>query len=602
MGIAEASRSSGCAPRGSGRMPALLRAGMLLLCVTVAGAGCEDDERRVFTQLHRVRVLGAVPGVQTTDGRLARVCRPSDAADGDRVTLLDVALTSDSRWMWSDGLLWDELDTSIHPGDNVRTSAHAAGLPVGSGDADGPHPELASSWGLALDCVDLLAEDGDADAYACGGTEYASGTIRQVEHVSRQARRRLGHDVMLLIDLSGSLSGWVDKDTYREGPAAEIELSPQFGQLASDRFEVRLAAAIDFVETLNVEDRLGVLGFQEPGMIVPCASAASDSLGKLRDCFGDNRDVWIRTDPSTDPRSAHPIDEYLFGRSVDRSNLWEAVAFAWDFLDDRLGERPEPDTSGRTRQIVVITDGPDTSSVSETLTPCTSPASATRFADVSERVDALEAAGRPPIQVHFVQFESKGYPGRDPRQMELACRTGGHHMFINSNFLPWQQSTRLSDSLFTALASIRLSFMGHWSLALKVGALTSDSVLPVGTPRGHLYALEGALRLREGANLADRDVFAFLGVGEHPDGTGVEGWDQRPAIRKPCAADVECGAFAESDDCTIICSAETHTCPNGPDGILAPDGVTACTDGDTTGFCCDGACLPSNEQCAACAP
>jgi hypothetical protein len=39
----------------------------------------------------------------------------------------------------------------------------------------------------------------------------------------------------------------------------------------------------------------------------------------------------------------------------------------------------------------------------------------------------------PRIKIHFIQFESKGHQGRDPRQVEVNCVTDGHYQFVSSN-------------------------------------------------------------------------------------------------------------------------------------------------------------------------
>jgi hypothetical protein len=193
-------------------------------------------------------------------------------------------------------------------------------------------------------------------------------------------------------------------------------LPQNFGEVASDRTGLRLAAARRLLGILNTEDRFGALAFGENiTLSVPCSDAINDIQQDLDTCFGArNRDIW-----------AAGIDG-LQATTGGRSNLWSAVKTAYDFL------RNLRDTQ-RSNHIVVLTDGPDTCAGENRLTcatPCTT-------ADYTGFLDQLETDADDPnsvkIHVHFVQFESLGYPGRDARQDEVSCVTGRHNQLHNSN-------------------------------------------------------------------------------------------------------------------------------------------------------------------------
>ena len=143
---------------------------------------------------------------------------------------------------------------------------------------------------------------------------------------------------------------------------------------------------------------------------------------------------------------------------------------------DFLQGVPEPRAS---RHIVVVTDGPDTCQAGPDA-PC----SAVTSADILSRIDQADA----PIAVHFVQFESAGYPGRDSQQLEVACASGGHYRFINSGALD-STGPALIETLTDALMAVRTSMRG----TLHVVAELAD--LGVAADPGQLVLLTGVVKL-----------------------------------------------------------------------------------------------------------
>ncbi|MCC6620645.1 MAG: VWA domain-containing protein [Deltaproteobacteria bacterium] len=518
-------------------------------------------------------VVSAYPAVKAGDGAWVRVC----AADARLATgiITNVVLASTQRR--PDGAGPRDDDLSIRPGDVVEARTVGGDLPV---DID---LETAGHLGLELDCIDPQPQP-NPSAGGCQGA-VPSAQLDGVDYVAHTPSRAEAHDVILLIDQSGSIGGIVAPDEgYREDEDGRFDLPNNFGDLASDRFSLRLAAARAFTDSLNEADRLGVIAFGErlangAGLKVPCADAAGlDVQAGLAACFGPDREPWHATSG---------IDS-LRGDALGRSNLWRAVQAAYDFL----AARP---ASAASNHIVVLTDGPDTCVDGESLTRCASRCSTVTHDHVLERIqaDQVDPDARR-IQIHFVQFESLGYDGRDPRQVEAACLSGGHYQYINSNDYPRDQLAALQESLDQALRNVRFALMGHWALAAAVPAYAQGAPAPAGSPPGALYGLSGALVVRASSHLVSADREFPFGVGQGAGATSAPAWDRRPTVLKPCGSASDCGG-TDGPACSVVCSRETHVCPAGAVGITLPD--TAACD---AGSCCDGQCVTTGSACQAC--
>ncbi|MGM0576756.1 MAG: vWA domain-containing protein [Myxococcota bacterium] len=523
-------------------------------------------------------VIGAYPAAKDAGGTWRRQCGGGDPEG----LLLNAAFVSTARdATWSDERPPDR-DNSLHPGDAVDFHA------VDGEGVEDPEPirlDRPEVFDLEVSCLDRLP---DSNLGSCQGGP-GSVELQASRHVGL-AERRQGQNVVLLVDQSGSMSGLVERSTFTESTSPDVPTD--FAPNASDRNNIRLTAAKRFTQTLNEEDRLGVLAFGE-GLAerfrVPCASSdvnGLDAREKLDTCFGRDRDLWM---PPPDSRHAYGgIDE--LGSGVEgRANLWEAVDLAYDFLRDR-DDRDHPN------HIVVVTDGPDTCTASGDATPCETPCSDVTFEDVRDRVLSDQEAGQPPIHVHFVQFEAPGYPGRDPRQVEIACESLGHYQFINSNAFSDTQLAAFQQALEQAMLNVRSSLMGWWQLAAGSEGLKRHSAQPGGTPKGAMYALSGTLTVRASSNLVDTDEPFAFGVGQGAGARDARQWDRRPTMRKACSSASDCGATSEPGACREVCSASTGLCLDGSEPVSRPDGAP-CEDG---GICCDGACQPSGTVCSAC--
>ena len=358
----------------------------------------------------------------------------------------------------------------------------------------------------------------------------------------------------------------------------------------TDRNRSRQAAAVDFIGDLNGNDWLVVIAFQEQeahtGLDVLCSAPPLEPTGDLADepeyvrqainCFGVNRGI------VEDAVRQH------YGREGGRTPLWSAVRAAWELL-----QRGDLDVPAN-RHIVVIGDGPDTCTADTEefvrygveeegglAGPMTRPAcSSVSYATLRDQLTSQqEASGAVPVHIHFVQLQAAGYREPDPRQQELACLTAGHHVFIDArNVDPANPSWDLETAIGEALRRVRASFAGHWVVQARVPALGAPDALAPGA----LHALTGSFTLRGGTFGREDRIFRFDGGGTRPS----ESWDQRPAFRRGCESDEQCGAMTEA--CRVHCSPEQALCLLPP--ALAPDGE-ACQDASgITGACEAGAC------------
>jgi len=503
----------------------------------------------------------------------------------------------------------DERDKSIHPLDVIDgpDSGNDARVVDGSAEDD-MKLGVAANYDISLDCLDPLPGGYDEDLVACSGASGSVG-VEGVHHETFQSRRRNGHDIIILVDQSGSTMGLVDKDSLKESDNPAI--SGTFGDLASDAAGYRIAAVKQFIGQLNAEDRIGVVTFGDNGTLTsPCFGASEGWPADLENCFGINRDFWM---PPHTAGSLAGLDS-LIGEAKGRANLWEAVHESYRFLNNRFDDptfvnraRNENATAPPTKHIVVITDGPDTCARGEAQNDCESVCSTVGFEDMMALLDETQLkaetdASVVPIQIHFVQFESRGYQGRDARQMEAACVSGGHYQYVNSNLFPFANTQAFISSLEVAMLNVRLSLMGYWGIALDIPYLAEDAGGMLGSPPGQLYGASGVIQLESTANVLAQDKPFPFGVGQGEGAPAATVWDRRPTVRKPCNAASQCGADGTAGDCTIYCSTETMICPKGNTGTQANDGITQCSVSGTgeTGWCCEGACLPAGTECTAC--
>jgi len=557
-----------------------------LLCLGLASAfvlpaaitGC-DSSARIYQQrvtFQYGEIVSAYPGKRQADGTWERVC-DAGAVDG---ILTNIALVSSQRKAAAGATSVDDRDQGIRPRDVVEARVVEGGNP---GDID---LTTLANIGFELDCIDPSPAP-DANNSACQGAQ-PTAQLDEVRYAANNVDRAAGHNVLLLIDQSGSTAGLVNDGTFLEDTPSRVLFPQNFGEIASDRTDERIAAATKFIDSLNKGDRFGAIAFGEGDgtsatLTVPCDGAQGGVQQGLDTCFGVNRSIW--TTAAAIPR--------LGSREGGRANLWEAVDTAYSFIKNLNDTK-------RANHIVVLTDGPDTCARGETLGGCQTSCSTVNYEAVRTRLEAdLNVPNAIPVRIHFVQFESKGYPGRDARQVEAACLTGGHYQYLNSNKFPRDQQNQLSSAMTVAMNNVRYSLMGHWQVAARVSGYVDSG--PSGSLPGFLYALSGTFTIKASSNLKTLDQPFRFDVGRGGSDGGIPpSWDHRPTIRKPCTAATDCGAGGDGSACTIICSEETLTCPGRAAGVTAPNLFSCDATGGGAGFCCDGTCEGIGGGCSSC--
>jgi hypothetical protein len=399
--------------------------------------------------------------------------------------------------------------------------------------------------------------------------------------------------VALLIDQSGSMRGFVDEaNGYREGPLGTFPVPGDDVRVrvASDPTNTRLSAAIDFINKLNANDQLIVFTYHESedaNIQVPCTEQPLPATGDLAGereyirkalaCFGVNRDLILRQVASA------------FGEEGGRTPLWDAVQTAYRFLQrDDVG-------ADTIRHIVVVADGPDTCNSesiegiqagarSVTSGQCSSVAYEQVF---NEIVNGNAEPGAVPVHVHFVQLQTRGYPTRDGRMMELACATQGLYQFVNGNDFPrtatGEPEKELDLALTEALARVRYSLLGYWTLAADTAAFAVGPGAAGHIAPGTVYGVSGTVTLGGGELVKQDKIQPFDAAGT--DNWGP--WDLRVAFARSCEADADCTTGAVNP-CQVYCAEQEGLCLATP---FARPNATACTTGDgTAGQCCGGVC------------
>jgi len=524
-----------------------MRRSALVSCLAVTAFACADEVQgfSLTPRFQQLQVVSASPAKQQADGSWQRVCGLG-ASDG---IITNVLFLSSQRSSMLNGQ--HDSDVSVRPGDDIDSRE------VDGKRDDDIHLTSSANVELALDCINPADTSGNACLGVLLGAAPTSASIR---YAANSASRKQGHNLMLLIDMSGSMHGVGEGD----------------GTTGSDPLDLRLAAARRLVGILNSQDRIGIVPFAESAGIV--AEGQIDRMAAGQGfAFG-----------PPDPERRNAEIDSLAGVGGGRSNLWGAVKGAYDFLRDTVHE-----VDG-SNHIIVLSDGPDTCG-GEQRKSCTTPCATADLAALRAQMERDYAdLGAPKVHVHFVQFESLGYPGRDPHQVEVACITGGHYQFINSNVLPRTTPDAFQEALDTAVANVRFTLMGSWQLAVAVPAYASE------VAAGDLYGLQGAVTVREASHLvvASDKTFPF-GFGQGQGAPSATHWDRRPTLRKPCGGFADCGATSDPGVCRVVCSPETLTCtPDAQEKVL-PELAGCLADPSTPGFCCGGICETAGT-CAAC--
>ena len=437
----------------------------------------------------------------------------------------------------------------------------------------------------------------------------ANGTPTAVAYRERAGRchpqkENTRLNVALLLDHSGSVSGFVDKDSFKEDNPKKV--SPPQTLLPSDPKNVRISAVESFVQALNERDRLVGFYYNEE---ITVRVAADDNLL----CIGgsDNGEKCVQnSDCSTGncfPGGAQGTDKFAietvqkgaslaFGANKKsriylqtalndkvkyggkgRTPLWEALNTAYDFL-------AKAPVDGN-RHIVIVGDGPDTCTESEDFTfkgsggDCRQPCQEAFTTFRNLRIKMAKA--NYPVTVHFVQFQSHGYQQPDAHMMELACRTGGTFQFINSREIPDEKADAMSTAMTRAMLRVRYALAGNWRVGYRMQAMQkNDVVFP-----GKSYSLAGHIRFQ------NQSFPSLDGAYKHDSSwrfaLDADNVDRRMVFRKPCYTHADCGG---SDECSPNHCSPAGMCVPSP----APDKLPC---GDGTKRCCKGKCEAKCDTC-----
>jgi hypothetical protein len=699
------SRQRGIAPR----IGPIGTAGALLVVSAAMFIACDNNAnfQPIPFNFKELQIVSAVAAIEDA-GAWRPLCGKESNQAGEQTLpdgfILNALFLTYSRDQLSEDA---DADVSLRPFDlvNKRQVQGAA-----DDDIDLTN---TSNYSSTLDCLETSRHlDSSESAPFAPPTNqcddgYSNPTVQldSVAYKQFTADRSVGHNVLVLLDQSGSTKGLVDDVTKKEGKNIS-NFGSNFQSLASDYYDLRHTAAQQFISTLNSADSVGIIGFGEgieatDNLMVPCQSPYANTgqvENDLNVCFGTDRQMWTGAEcQAFDPDGEGPLsyaasdlachngqcqrtgtcegdssyecmvdsdcvnacdtltntctkspdvacaassdceaigpcsgvpELWSVGASwfcggfggalgtakMGRSNLWTAVDRAYSYLS---GEVPGSvattvsDTS-RSRHIVVIGDGPDTCDAkSATYASCevSGRCGDTDLTDIISRIDAdIDNPNKTPVTIHFVQFESQGYRGRDPRQVEVSCLTGGHYQFINSETMSKAQTTNLQQALNQAVMNVRHSLMGYWQFAHKAPVLSENGKMQGGgTPPGSLFAFGGILNVKEEMNLEPASkkpgsVIQPYGVGRGEGAKDAPNWDRRPTIGKACAAPTDCvfsdaanGTVANTSECHIVCSDETNLCPGGLDGAQKRDSAQC-----SSGACCGGTCQSDAAECLAC--
>ncbi len=592
-----------------------MRAMCLLLLVCALGAcdGTAKVSGIIHHQADELYVIGAVPYRATdVDGALrdSPVCRPEDGApDG---LLLQFVYKGYGTKGGSD------LDLAIRPGDRIiKTKVTEARMAASFGTVSLSCIEEALRGAvrcaLGADCApgetcDPSPGKGfcvDALASCYSGVQVAGVPVEDVSYRAHTPERGVPIGVAILVDMSGSNKGFVkpyppyhEVDNQDPSGLHEDALT-DFLPRGSDPNGTRMNAVKTIIENLNEDDRSIVFGFNEYGIDVVCALPGdpdADDAVKKDNCYTSNKSITLGSG------RFGPLDDYK-SQVGGRSPLWTAIYEAYGYMRDHPRTQATP-----FKHIVVITDGPDTCAEGPDLDRCSGPCAEDYNATWEETRNAiLQDPYTNRIPVHFIQYQAKGYRDRDPRQMELACLTGGHHLFMNS--LEFDK-TILMQAFQDKARLLRYTFGGIWEAALPLAALGDEQALPP----GRVFGVAGAGSLVPGdeslVGLEQHFIFELTN----------DAVDRRVHVRKPCATDADCPGPEEQDPCgsrVWWCGEQDHVCRaaaawsengGGRESCGHVDAVVRIQNRDLTGgtgtsthevslgdvpsVCCTGACTP----------
>ncbi len=561
----------------------ILAASSLASCDSTAKFSIPD---RKFSD---VQLITTFPAFIAEDGSITRVCGPAMTNEIDlEPNGVEFNLNFVSTSLKNPACEADR-DLAIKEGELIELS------PVRT---TGSSSTVSNqNFSVTLDCVEPRGGAGGSCPTGIQGDSLtpASVAFESVAGRCSPSKPSTWLNVALLIDASGSTSGLVDPTTYREDnplPDTPSVLEP------SDPGDARITAARLFVQSLNSRDRAIAYYFNEKN---PGTVAASDNKG----CVGGNDGKACLTDadcgsgfclagenpqgntfellalPDAQSKAfgnSTASREYLYAALEDskikdggegRAPLWQSIDVAYQHLKSTVKEN---------RHIVILTDGPDTCSHGEELTYVSSDG-ACRTPCLNVDVDFEKLRQKMvddgyPVQLHFIQWQSKGYKQPDAQMMEMACRSGGTYQFLNFEEMNKSDLDGLSSAMTQAITRVRYALGGTWRVGLKLNAMQKPPQGSVAT--GEVWAVGGFVQFKNQLFPSLDSVYNYSTSWKFGFDTGNQ--DRRLLFRKACTAASDCGG---SDTCGA------NHCDAG--GLCrtksAPDKLPC-----SGGLCCDGVC------------
>ncbi len=589
-------------------------AGFVLVAALGASASCGESTYRLstfqFNTNHPMEVVSVFPAVRGEDGTYQRQCESLDG-DGNAAVadslLFSIVLNGTLR----DGDSNRDLDDSIRPGDLLKVDPSTRnvveiGITIVEDDFE-----------VELECLEPYPDPDMQGSAECQGR--MASPRNEPERLDYRSHFDLtlrpstsdkdAMAVAILVDQSGSMRGFITEDEGLEAKPDSPFEGGDFKVRATDPDRHSLSAVKQFASLLNANDRLGVFQFGEAvgdtARIVCDLSPEKDEATRRRECFGINRTVVFGCSSAEIQKGCQLKGTdfmKLQANARGRTPLWSAVEDVYRFMRDEV--------DAQVRHVIVITDGPDTCHPdSPDFQPvlrrykngkylefkqdgaCSNVSFdellATLEVDIRDTQGALLPSNQVPVHVSFLQLQAMGYRDRDPRQQEVACRTGGHYLFVNAWDLP-RETGSSEPPLGTALRELavpRLRGMlaGAWTLAVDVPDLATRHLQP-----GSEMAVAGTIRMQKGQVTPDAQYDLRVGYVDPFDlGNHIPRLDQRVAFRIPCGASDSCDWYPQDECSQVACRAG--------DAVCAPTHAPEQAACGTGGACCWGGCLTPGD-------
>ncbi len=543
-----------------------------------------------------VQVVSGFPAHIDDTGTIVRVCgAPLDDSD---VQLSPNGVEFNLNFVSTElksPLCDGDRDQSIKEGELIELTRVRAS---GSNSTVGPN-----NFQISLNCIEPRGVPGAACTTGIAGQALTPAAVNYVSLAGRcdPSREDTRLNVALVLDHSGSVSGFIDGKTNKEdNPAKRI---PPETLKPSDPSNSRIPAAEFFVESLNARDRLIGYYFNEKVNVqvagsdnITCVGGSKDGKKCVQDsdcpggsgCFsggasdGDSFEVLSLSDQQKKAFGSNAASrKYLLAALDDkvkyggegRSNVWDAIDTSYAHLKDNI-------PTG-VRHVVVLTDGPETCSHGEDFTyvgsdgKCRSPCLNAQQSYEALRKRMYEDGY--PVVVHIVQFQAQGYREPDAKLQELACRTGGTYQFINTQEMNLSDGQVISSALRRAMARVRYALSGSWRVGLRLGK--KDEAMPE-VKTGLMHAADGFIKVQNENFPSLEQVYATLTSWKFGPESGNE--DRRVLFRKGCKTHADCGG---TDECGANHCSVDGTCVAG----AAPDKLP-CGPAGQGQVCCSGVC------------